>query len=176
MKKNAKKQNPDEIDTQDVNEPKTELELLTEQMIEETIQVLDKQFRSQIKNHNSRELPVAKQKVQTIMNHLIGTAAASRLRLSSRIEKSVETGNLFERYYSRLQVINNLTNVTHTKMRRMQDAERDYRYQHAVYNKVLERAYESGAVPKSEEMNAERPADLWRPMFKAGGFDDEQNE
>jgi hypothetical protein len=58
----------------------------------------------------------------------------------------------------------------------MQDAERDYRYQHAVYNKVLERAYESGAVPKSEEMNAERPADLWRPMFKAGGFDDEQNE
>ena len=172
MKKSENKKN-EETESQENIQEKTELELLTEQMIEETIQVLEKQFISQIRMNSSDKKPIGKEKVRSIMNHLIGTAVARRLLLPSRIEKSVETGMLFERYYSRLQVINNLTNVTHTKMRRMQDAERDYRYQNAVYAKVLERAYENDAVPRSEEVDHEEQADLWRVINKAGGLDDE---
>jgi len=98
---------------------------------------------------------------------LIKEAIANRKMLINRIEKEVETGSLFERYYGKMQAINKLTNKAYTLMQKMNSAKFKYEYDLEVYKKMMGIMYLEKLSPnESVLMKKNEKADIWEVMYK----------
>lgn len=136
----------------------SELEILTTQLIKETVDdngELEKEFLKligeRIKNPN---IPLTEDDAKEVISNLIPIAVAQRRLLTNRIEDSIEFGNLFERYYGKLQTVDILTNNAYVKLQKMQRAESDYLYEEEVYKKVRGLAFESAVSPDDQNAGA----------------------
>lgn len=124
-----------------------EIEHITTCLIQRTMDNLRNRFQIELRNElakgNSIELDCA----QRTLELLIREAIANRKLLIGRIEKDVETGDLFDRYYGKMQTINTLTNSAYALMQRMDVAEERYSYEREVYKKITGKMYEPEAIP-----------------------------
>lgn len=82
-----------------------------------------------------------------ILTTLLKEAAASRKMLAARIEHDVETGMLFNRYYSKMQIINEQTIEAYEKLQIMDRDKETFEYKQAVYKKLTGKLYRSDAIP-----------------------------
>lgn len=124
-----------------------EIEHITTCLIDETKANLRKRFDSELQNELAKGSSIEADFVQRTLELLIREAIASRKILIGRIEKDVETGGLFDRYYGKMQTINTLTNSAYALMQRMDVAEERYTYERAVYKKITGKMYEPEAIP-----------------------------
>lgn len=118
---------------------KAEIERITDQLIEETKQKLQKQFvegMQRLGDDIIEELAV-----RNNLQELLNTAVAQRRLLIVRIEKDAEIGEIFDRYYSKMQVINVLTNSAYARMQKMKVIRARYEYEQEVYKKVIGKMY-----------------------------------
>ena len=91
--------------------------------------------------------PLSEDEARVILNGLIKEAIAKRKVMTGRIEKSVETGALFERYYGKMQVINALTNSAYVQMKKMDKAKERYDFEREVYKKLIGKMYVPHVLP-----------------------------
>ena len=124
-----------------------EIEHITTCLIDETKANLRKRFDSELQNELAKGNSIEADFVQRTLELLIREAIASRKILIGRIEKDVETGGLFDRYYGKMQTINTLTNSAYALMQRMDVAEEGYTYERSVYKKITGKMYEPEAIP-----------------------------
>lgn len=146
-----------------IDTSQSEIELITTELIEETKVVLQKRFDELISKHTE---PLSEEEARVILDGMIKEAVAKRKLLPGRIEKSVEIGSLFERYYGKMQTINALTNSAYAQMQKMNIAKERYEFQCAIYKKLTKKMYEPDAIPdehiskKSKKTNR----DVWDVM------------
>ena len=135
---------------------KAEIEQITTDIIEETKIVLQERFSELMSKHTE---PLSEEEACVILNGLIKEAVAKRKLMTGRIEKSVETGTLFDRYYGKMQVINALTNSAYAQMQKMDKAKERYDFQRDIYKKLTGKMYVSGALPddKTASMKSKAP-------------------
>lgn len=143
----------------------SEVQQLTAELIDETCVGLQKRFEELLAEHTE---PLSKEDACVILNCLIKEAVAKRQLLAGRIEKNVETGSLFDRYYGKMQTINVLTNSAYARMQKMDKAKEKYEYECAVYKKLTGKMYEPDVLPnepkKSRSSAAARGKDAWQIM------------
>lgn len=99
--------------SKEISAPKSELEQITDELIEESLRDLQKSFNEIL---SSTEL-FTKDSAEDTLKILINSAIAKRSALNGRIEKSVEEGAYFDRYYGKMRSINVLTNDTYRSIR-----------------------------------------------------------
>lgn len=124
-----------------------EIEHITTCLIRETIDALRYRFQIELRNELAKGSSIEMDFAQRTLELLIHEAIANRKMLIGRIEKNVETGDLFDRYYGKMQTINALTNSAYALMQQMDVAEERYSYELAVYKKIIGKMYEPEAVP-----------------------------
>ncbi len=121
-----------------------EIEQITTELIEETRDILQKRFDEVMAK---RLRPLTEDEAQVILQSLIKEAIAKRKLLSGRVEKSVETGLLFDRYYGKMQTINTLTNRAYAQMQKMNVSKERYEFQKGIYKKLTGKMYVPDAIP-----------------------------
>lgn len=155
----------------------SELEMLTNELIEETIGpdgLLERHFQEVLSHYSAepdKKLKLEEDDVKNILKQLIKEAVSKRNVLNGRIEKSVENGAIFERYYGKVQIINTLTNRTYAKLQLMQACKRRYDYMEEVYRKVTGEEYIDKMQPKEQDENLlDVNGDVWTEFDEAGGI------
>lgn len=124
-----------------------ELEHITTCLINETKAKLRKQFQAELQNEIAKGNIIEAEYAIRTLEMLIKEAVASRKILIGRIEKDVETGELYDRYYGKMQTINSLTNKAYALMQRMDVAKERYMYEKEIYKKINDKMYVSDAIP-----------------------------
>ena len=133
-----------------------ELEHITTCLIQETERDLRKHFQKELQNQLANGNSMEKTSAERILKSLIVEAVARRKMLIGRIEKDVETGDLFDRYYGKMHTINVLTNNAYASMQRMDVAEERYIYEKMVYKKITGKMYEPEAIPDDTALKKAR--------------------
>lgn len=172
LKKLKKKRNREKQSFKKVEGEVSEIEALTTKLLEETIGekgLVREQLQNMLNHFDTNNNPLGVTEAEFILFSLIKVAIAQRRLLSGRIEKSVEEGELFERYYGRMQIINQLTIDAHTKMKKMQVARERYEYQLAIYQKVVGKTYERDLRPNDNELSNDSINEIWTDMDMEGG-------
>ena len=155
---------------------KAEIEQITTDVIEETKIVLQQRFDELMSKHTE---PLSEDEARVILNGLIKEAVAKRKVMTGRIEKSVETGTLFERYYGKMQVINVLTNSAYAQMQKMDKAKERYDFQREIYKKLTGRMYVPHALPddKGASQKGKAPQkDVWEIIDEKKKLSEEGSE
>ena len=148
----------------EVDSSQGEIEQITTELIEETCNILQKRFDEVMAKQSGS---MTEDQAQIILHGLIKEAISKRKLLSGRIEKSVETGTLFDRYYSKMQTINALTNSAFAQMQKMNVLKARYEFQCEIYKKLTGKMYISDTIPddknsiKSEDKQYK---DIWETM------------
>lgn len=154
---------------------KAEIEEITTELIEETKKVLQIRFDELMSQHTK---PLSEDEARVILNGLIKEAIAKRKIMTGRIEKSVETGALFDRYYGKMQNINALTNSAYAQMQKMDRAKERYDFQKEIYKKLTGRMYIPYALPddKAIAKKVKTPKkDVWEIIDASKKVTEEEN-
>lgn len=141
-----------------------EIEQIITELIEETRDILQKRFDEVMAK---RLRPLTEDEAQVVLQSLIKEAIAKRKLLSGRVEKSVETGLLFDRYYGKMQTINALTNSAYAQMQKMNVAKERYEFQKGIYKKLTGKMYVPDAIPddsKTVRFDGGSYKDIWETM------------
>lgn len=119
-----------------------ELEAITNNVIEEMKEDLTKDFEQMTKGYRSKPGRLEKEEMYSIIWNLMEKALKERHVLIERIEKDIETGDLYERYYNKMHTINIYTNSAYAMMKKLEVKEESYERQKELYKKVVGEAYE----------------------------------
>lgn len=146
--------------------PQAEIEQITTELIEETRDILQKSFDKVMEKKTG---PLTEEEAQVILRGLIKEAVANRRLFSGRIEKSVESGSLFDRYYGKMQTINLLTNRAYVQMQKMQISKERYEFLCGIYKKLTGKMYVPDMIP--DDVNGTKPdetqyMDIWEVLEK----------
>lgn len=149
----------------------SELERLTADLLKETEATLQRNFERSIADYGdfsqegtgqkeaqrlrrAREREILdEEKAREILMALLKDAITYRKMLSVRIERDVETGALFTRYYGKMQVINAQTIEAYEKLQIMDRDKDAFEYQQAVYEKLVGKIYQSDVIPRDINAN-----------------------
>ncbi|MDY5772958.1 MAG: hypothetical protein SPK32_05940 [Bacteroidaceae bacterium] len=122
---------------------KSELECITSDLIEEAKREIEASKKKIVTDKRTLE----PNEVEEIIKKLIGELASKRNGMIGRIEKDIEGGALFDRYFGKMQTINTLTNSTYALMQKMYAAKEKYEKEKAVYNTVMSEKYIEKMIP-----------------------------
>ena len=117
----------------------SEIDALSEELYRKTAKKMEAAYQSWQKRHSQGT--VSDEEARKFMFSLLNMVIAERKELTGMLEKSISSGSLFKRYYSRMQLINYFTNSAYTKMKIMQASKERYEYQRGIYRKVIAKAY-----------------------------------
>lgn len=126
---------------------------LTDELIEETSGengTLVKAFREQLRYYDPERNPLGPYEARAILLSMLDMAASKRKLLNERLEQSVEIGDLYKHYYSRVDEVTNLAVQAVTDLERMDLAEEDYRYYYAMYLNVRDASVVQDIQPRNE--------------------------
>ena len=119
------------------------LEELARVLIEETKDVLQSKFNSMFGIYHDNPKALGNTQIKNILFSLLKIAIAQRRLFSGRIQKSVESGSLFQYYFIQMQRLNQSSNETYAKMKRMEKAEKEYLHYLTVYQENYDPSYEA---------------------------------
>lgn len=142
---------------------------MTDELIAETVGpdgVIIQEFRRQIAGYNPDVNPISPQEAAAILQSLLDLAVSRRKLLNERLEKSIESGALYDSYYSRVQLINQLATKAHSAMERMDFAEEDYRYYYELLLNIRARSIAEDVAP--DGMTAEKLEAIRDRMSRRG--------
>ena len=148
----------------------TEMTTLVDQLINDVIGpngTMTRHFKKAIAGYSRETNPISEAKARTVMLDMVRMAVAERKRIVGRVEKSIEEGSLYDRYYTKLMDINMMTNETYIKLIEMKYAEREYLQMNELYDKVKKNL-------QRDEYQLSDDADVYGRSLES--FLDEQNE
>lgn len=128
---------------------------LTDELIEETSGengILVREFRKQISRYNPEVNPIGPYEARAIMMSMLDLAASRRKLLNERLEQSAEIGDLYKRYYDRVDEVTNLAIQASTDLERMDLAEEDYRYYYGMLINVRDTSVVTDIQPQNEHL------------------------
>ncbi len=150
---------------------RSEVEQLTTELIKDTEAAIRQEFQRIMQDytdyskeganvadketsHRVKERKILdKAKAQKILIALLKEIIANRKLLASRIERDVETGSLFRRYYGKMQFINTQTIDAFEKLQQM-DMDKDaYEYQQEIYRRLTGKIYQEDVIPNDRKVN-----------------------
>lgn len=102
---------------------KNEMEQITNQLIAEVTEDIQRNFKEQAKLYNPKVNPIGEIETKQLMFSLIRLAVSRRKLFNERILYSVEQGGLFRRYYGKLHRTNELSVDTALALRERDMAE-----------------------------------------------------
>lgn len=143
-----------------------EIEDITTALIEETRCAIKGRFDQEINAIKKQGRKLTEDEARAILMGLLYEAISRRKLLSGRIEKSVEVGSLFDRYYGKMQAINYLTNKAYSEMQKMNVAKERYEFQRGIYHKLTGKMYIPDTIPDdtSNEKRREKSKDVWEKI------------
>lgn len=143
-----------------------EVEDITSALIEETRYAIKERFNQEIAEIKKHGRKLTEDEARTILMGLLYEAISRRKLLAGRIEKSVEVGTLFERYYGKMQAINYLTNKAYSEMQKMNVAKERYEFQRGIYHKLTGKMYVPDTIPDDTptEKHGEKYKDVWEKI------------
>lgn len=127
-----------------------ELEAVATQLIQETIGTggaLEREFQRQIDFFRRRNQPIGEPQARKIIESLLKVAISQREQLNGRLEQHVEVGALYNRYYSKLQVVYDLSVAADSARKGMEEANNDYKKACKLYDFV----YDSTLSPEARK-------------------------
>lgn len=127
-----------------------ELEQLTNKLIAEAKADLQKIFNQQIAK---KAKPLGTDDAKIILEALIKEAVAKRKLLIGRLEKDLEEGRLYRRYFQKMDIINDLTSDSHIKAKVMTALENDYVTQAKILNNITKSVYTDNALNDKDLFN-----------------------
>lgn len=127
-----------QVPDQSSDDASPELEQLTNQLIAETKADLQGVFNQQVAK---RTKPLGTEDVKMILGALIKAAIAKRELLIGRLEKDLEEGRLYRRYFQKMDIINDLTSDSHIKAKVMTALENDYVMQVKILKNITKLVY-----------------------------------
>lgn len=145
---------------------KSELECITSDLIEEAKRKIEASKKKIVADKRTLE----PNEVEEIIKKMIGELASKRNGMIGRIEKDIEGGALFDRYFGKMQTINTLTNSTYALMQKMYAAKEKYEKEKAVYNTVMSEKYIEKAIPsqpKKGRLDKESTQDIFEAIKNA---------
>ena len=154
-------------DSEYLDTSESEIDAISEELYQKTLLEMDKVFKKWEGYRKQRT--ISDEEARQLLLAMLSVAIAKRNELTGMLEKSVSSGTLFERYYSKMQMINRLTNSAYTKMKIMQAAKERYEYQRVVYKKVTGKEYISSVQPNDGDKISDDVRDAWTEMEEAAG-------
>lgn len=148
----------------------SELETLTNQVIREAVGsdgILTNEFNKRIAMYDPEVNPIGEEAAKELLVSMLSMAVAQRKVINGRIEKSVEVGNLFDRYYGKLNTINVLSNQANVKRKAMLDAQERYQDLYGRWKVLRDKAYT--VKPDPNYAPEEDQQELFEALHKAGG-------
>lgn len=142
---------------------------MTDELIAETVGpngAIVREFRRRIAAYNPDVNPIGPQEAEAMLQSLLDLAVSRRKLLNERLAKSVESGALYNSYYSRVQLINQLARKAHSAMERMDFAEEDYRYYYEMLLKIRARSIAPEVAP--DDITAEKLEAIRDRMSRRG--------
>lgn len=146
-----------------------EMEALTDQLIAETLVLLDQELKRALRTYDRNSNPLGEHETREIMMGIISLAVSQRRLLSGRICQSVEEGALFKQYYGKMKAIDKLTLDAYEKMKRMQTARERFEYQKEIYENVVGKTYSKDFRPKDGAKKQHVEQESWTGLDNEGG-------
>ena len=150
----------------------TEMEQITNEVIRRSQKKLERAFNKKMLSKKS----FTKEDAESILTELIKIAIAERSILNGKIERSVETGTYFERYYGKMRSINELTNETYRSMRERLHYEKRYQSLQKEYKEKTGDTVELDASYPGSQKYVEDMAEFLDQKRKVFLEKDENNE
>lgn len=126
-----------------------ELEKITDQLLEETIGpngLISTTFQERLEGYDPQTNPISAQEAEALIHSLLRIAVAQRKTIVERIANSVEAGNLYQRYYSKVQVVSDSAVDAYMKLDQYEEAADELEY----YNKVLEAVQKRALMKRTQ--------------------------
>lgn len=117
-----------------------DIELITSVLIEEIVGkngLLDQKFDELIE----KSYPLGRAEAENMLCALLELAVGHRVKLTERIAKNAESGELFKLYYQKMNRVNELSAEAYVALKQMEKARDDYEFQHGVSDAVIGMTY-----------------------------------
>lgn len=140
-----------------------ELERLTDDLFQETKAMLDADFDSWIASFIAEDTPLSPREARNFIALCLQKAVDKRKLLTERIEASVESGEIYWNYYSKIQDLSEAMQTARQKQLQLQTDRENYQH----YAQVLKRVREKSII---KELQAEDPEDTAPVIEDADDF------
>lgn len=162
------------MDFTKTNEQCSEMEIITNLLLSETIGdegELWHHYQRLIKNFSVDENPLGVSDAKMILYSLLLKASAKRRMLPTRIAHSVESGNIFNKYFGKMEYINQLSVITYRRMKKMQTARERYEDEKKRLNRIADVSYKENfdQFGNVELQKNQKVIDIWEEMDLEGG-------
>ena len=157
-----------------VNEQYSEMEIINNLLLSETIGdqgELWHHYQRLIKNFSVDRNPLGVTEAKIILCSLLLKATAKRRMFPTRIAHSVESGSIFNKYFGKMEYINQLSVITYRKMKKMQTAREKYEDEKKRLNKIADASYKADfeQFGNIEQEKVRGILDIWEEMDLEGG-------
>lgn len=158
----------------DVNEQCSEMEIINNLLLSETIGdggELWHHYQRLIKNFSMDKNPLGVSDAKVILYSLLLKATAKRRMFPTRIAHSVESGSIFNKYFGKMEYINQLSVITYRRMKKMQTARERYEDEKKRLNKIADVSYKENfdQFGDAEFPKNQKVIDIWEEMDLEGG-------
>lgn len=157
----------------DVNAQYSEMEIINNLLLLETIGdrgELWHHYQRLIKNFSVDKNPLGVSEAKIILCSLLLKATAKRRMFPTRIAHSVESGSIFNKYFGKMEYINQLSVITYRRMKKMQTAREKYEDEKKRLNKIEDVSYtDFEKLGKAEQKKKQEKFDIWEEMDLEGG-------
>lgn len=161
----------------DANAQYSEMETINNLLLAETIGnngELWHHYQRLIKNFSVDKNPLGVSEAKIILCSLLLKATAKRRMFPTRIAHSVESGSIFNKYFGKMEYINQLSVITYRRMKKMQTAREKYEDEKNRLNKIADVSYKPefeqfGNMKQKKNQNI---FDIWEEMDLEGGETD----
>ncbi len=163
-----------EIHDLNVNAQYSEMEIINNLLLSETIGErgeLWHHYQRLIKNFSVDKNPLGVSDAKLILYSLLLKATAKRRMFPTRIAHSVESGSIFNKYFGKMEYINQLSVITYRRMKKMQTAREKYEDEKRRLNKMADVSYKENfdQFGNVEQKKNQKIIDIWEEMDLEGG-------
>jgi hypothetical protein len=156
----------------DINAQYSEMEVINNLLLSETIGDrgdLWHHYQRLIKNFSVEKNPLGVSDAKIILCSLLLKATAKRRMFSTRIAHSVESGSIFNKYFGKMEYINQLSVITYRRMKKMQTAREKYEDEKKRLNKIMDESYKNNNNQSNNVERQQKVTDIWEAMDLEGG-------
>ncbi len=150
-----------------------ELMQLTDELILKSETEIYSCFKERIAKYNPSDSPLSREKCEEIIKDLINEAVSNRKLINAYIERSISDGKIYDHYYNKIILMNDLVNETYIKLKQMQSVQERFEYKKKIYNNITGNMYLADVVLASDSYQEPARIDVGDEVDKAGGEIDE---
>lgn len=150
----------------------TEIEKITDTLTNETVALLEKEFRKSLKDFNSKNGTMTRAEAETILKDLMSAAASRRTLLAERICHSIENGALYERFYGNMNLLTQESSKCRALQSKLEKEKKAYLEKMSILKHVSEHVIDPKFAPDYPEEDLSIEGNIWESLNLDGEEDD----